>query len=475
MIHPIPITRYQRAKRTVEELSERPPPGWVALVILLCCLWGCRPPAAPLMPAPQPVTSLDHLIVLTQSNSHCYLADQGRPTGFEYELVKAFADAIGARLTIRPMNNPEEMVQALNQGQGHLIAANLPVTNPWADQLRFSQGYLQVTPQIISAQHDEVITSPWQLAGKTVHVPRGTAHQATLERLAAQGVPLTIVAWDQFSEEDLIAQVARGEIEATLVHSNVATLYSRHYPSVSAIDAIGDRVPLAWAVHPDATHLLRQINRFLDQAGEDGFLAALNRQYYVHPPGMEASDFKGFQKKLKSRLPRLEGMIQHAAHQVRLDWELLVSVIYQESMFDPNALGPRGSCGLMQIQPELLPPEQMNHIWDPAVNIRTGSAYLKWLYDGFEPAEDPDRLMITLAAYNAGKGHINDARMLARRLGKDPNRWSSLELTLPLLKLKKYYRQARHGYCRGDQVVAYVQQVITYYHTLKQRRLVAMR
>ena len=66
---------------------------------------------------------------------------------------------------------------------------------------------------------------------------------------------------------------------------------------------------------------------------------------------------------------------------------------------------------------------------------------------------------MALAAYNVGMGHVLDARRLAKRLGKDPNKWQSLKGVLPLLSKKKYYKTLRYGYARGDEPVQYVQRI----------------
>ena len=73
-------------------------------------------------------------------------------------------------------------------------------------------------------------------------------------------------------------------------------------------------------------------------------------------------------------------------------------------------------------------------------------------------------MRFALAAYNAGLGHVIDARRLAKQKGWDPNRWfGNVEKAMLLLKERKYARAARHGYCRGTEPVKYVSKIQTYY------------
>nr|WP_227820537.1 lytic transglycosylase domain-containing protein [Ramlibacter tataouinensis] len=93
-----------------------------------------------------------------------------------------------------------------------------------------------------------------------------------------------------------------------------------------------------------------------------------------------------------------------------VDYELLKALIATESGFDAQAVSPKGAVGLMQIMPATAqrwgvsgdaktPVEKK--LADPAVNIRTGTRYLRYLIDLY-----PGQLDLALAAYNAGEGAV---------------------------------------------------------------------
>lgn len=86
---------------------------------------------------------------------------------------------------------------------------------------------------------------------------------------------------------------------------------------------------------------------------------------------------------------------------------------------------------------------------------------MHWLEDRFPGNLDvQERLYFTLAAYNAGTGHVRDARKLARQLGLDANRWfGQVEKAMLKLSQPKYYKRARFGYVRGSEPVTYVRQI----------------
>ncbi len=95
-----------------------------------------------------------------------------------------------------------------------------------------------------------------------------------------------------------------------------------------------------------------------------------------------------------------------------LDPALVAAIIQNESSFDPDATSPMGAKGLMQILPATWrtfnpksacdglhdpPAHGEDCIYDPAANVRTGTAYFKQLVDDFKG----DAVM-AIAAYNSG-------------------------------------------------------------------------
>ena len=104
---------------------------------------------------------------------------------------------------------------------------------------------------------------------------------------------------------------------------------------------------------------------------------------------------------------------------------------------------------------------------NPEESIRGGARYFERMLDTI-PARipEPDRTWFALAAYNIGYGHLEDARVLTERQGADPDRWIDVRKRLPLLRQKKYYRQTRYGFARGDEPVRYVGNIRRYYDTL---------
>jgi membrane-bound lytic murein transglycosylase F len=71
---------------------------------------------------------------------------------------------------------------------------------------------------------------------------------------------------------------------------------------------------------------------------------------------------------------------------------------------------------------------------DPRESILGGARYLRVIGKTIpERIPDPDRTWMTLAAYNVGYGHLEDARILTQRRGLNADSWIDVRKTLPLL------------------------------------------
>ena len=166
-------------------------------------------------------------------------------------------------------------------------------------------------------------------------------------------------------------------------------------------------------------------------------------------------------------------LVKKYAEKYNVDWILVLSTIRQESRFHSDAISYQGAGGLMQIMPltqiELSEKLGIKEAMSPRNNIIAGVYYFSFLYQSIKGSTKDDRLRITLAAYNAGLGRVQDAQTIARYLGEDPHRWSSVSNALSLLTRKNYtlhqlvwedYRPPSGYFKDSKQTIGYVDDIM---------------
>nr|WP_239551075.1 lytic transglycosylase domain-containing protein [Halanaerobacter jeridensis] len=105
-----------------------------------------------------------------------------------------------------------------------------------------------------------------------------------------------------------------------------------------------------------------------------------------------------------------ENLVFETAAEDNIDPYLLLSIIYVESKFNPEAVSDQGARGLMQIMPQTgdwvannlgYQNFEISDLYDPEINIKCGGWYLARLKEEFD-----NRLPVVLAAYNGGQGNV---------------------------------------------------------------------
>jgi len=410
------------------------------------------------------------ITVITRNNAHCYYTYRGKSMGFEYDLAKAFSDYLGVSLNV--VTCPwEKLFDVLNGGGGDFIAASLTITPSREKLINFSDEYLAIQQQAVIHTSNYNTRKIEDLKGKTIHVRRGTSYEERLNELKNEGLDITIQVHEDTPTEELIRMVAEKEIEVIIADSNVAFLNRRYYPDVKIAFPIEEQQSLAWAVKKGEAGLQRAINEFFKKIKDDGTFAKIYKKYYSNVEIFDYVDLKKYHRRLKTRLPKYKETIKMVAEKYGFDWRLIAATIYQESHFNPRAKSFTGVRGMMQLTLDTAKDMGIENRLDPKQSITGGVKYLKRLYERYDVVKDPDRVLITLASYNVGHGHIVDAQKIAKEKNLDPHSWNSLQEVLPLLRYRKYYKKTKNGYCRGTEPVRYVNRIMNYYEILKREAI----
>lgn len=403
-----------------------------------------------------------YIRVLLRNNSASYFLYRGELMGFEYELMKEFARYHDLRL--------EVMLHPVQQKSANWLLEG---------KVDIAMGFLEQDPRLKSLgvgytnpyhyAHQHIVVNAKNPARKLsdlksveIGVRRNSGSWRRLNRLQQQGVELDLRASDDnLGVQQLVQKVAGGELDATLIEQHVLDIELAASSNIKSVVMLDEEIPHVMAVRKNNEQLEKALNKYIERIYKSEFYNVLYNKYFKSRKSVARMNKGRITDLENGKISPFDNLVQKYSEKYGFDWRLISAQMFQESGFDPDAKSHRGARGLMQLMPRTARSLGIEKIDEPAGSIRAGVEYMDWLRDRFDD-ELPlaERLWFSLAAYNAGIGHVHDARRLARKLGKDPDKWfDNTEQAMLLLSKKKYARKARYGFVNGQEPVNYVREI----------------
>ncbi len=406
--------------------------------------------------------------VITRNSPLAYYEGAAGPEGPEYELALGFARRFGVRLELRFAETSGAALEAVLRNRAHVAAAAVIVTESRTEQALFGPVYQRIDQHIVYRLQDPLPKSPADLIGRRIVVVRNSNHAASLTRLAKDFPALRWTEVDDQDQFDLLAQVANGAADFTVADSAEFSLGRHFHPELRPAFKLTEAEAIAWALAPRSTDLLPQVERYFAELESIGRLDEILERQQRSLVRFDRVDAASFVGGVRERLPGYQTWFQEAAAATGFDWRLLAAIGYQESRWDESAVSPTGVRGLMMLTAETAQRVGVKDRNDPRDSILGGAKYLLLIKQTIpERIAEPDRTWFTLAAYNVGFGHLEDARVLTQSRGKDPDSWEAVRETLPLLAQERWFTRTRRGYARGWEPVGFVRNVQTYAELLR--------
>ena len=416
-------------------------------------------------------------VVLLNSPSTYYIGVEG-PQGFEYDLLKSYSEYLGVKLNITPAHTVQEALQLSKNPNIDITSASVAKTLLREETFNFGPSYFEVQEQVV-CNRSMLRTAKFprdveDLSGLNIVVGEDTSYSETLASLQEDGFEINATYTSEYSTEELLEKVSKHEIDCTIADSNIYALNLRYFPEISMAFSISGREQLAWLLPDDSRALEADMYAWLNTFNQQGKMVQLKDHYYSYVLFFDYYNTKMFYKRLKTRLPKYEKYFKEAATRFGIPWRLLASISYQESHWNPKAKSFTGVRGLMMLTKHTAKLLNVKNRLDPKESIVGGTRHIKQMLK-FVPkgVTGENRLKFALAAYNIGLGHVRDAQTLAKEIGLNENIWSDLKIVLPLLSQKKYYRDLKFGYARGEEPVKYVEAIYNYKQILENQTAIA--
>jgi len=417
------------------------------------------------------------LTALTLSSSVSYFIYKGQEMGYEYELIKNFAESQGLLLKIKVAINENRLLEMLEAGEGDVIVYNIPLTNE--DKKQFIHCGRKVINKQVLVQRanpkDTILKDVTDLIGKEVWVLDGTKYYRRLVNLDNElggGIIIKDIEKDTVSVEDLMEMVAHGKISYTLSDEDIARLNKTYYSKINVDLEVSHPQPSSWVVNKDSYRLAEALDEWFENNKNTSHYKAIMKRYFEMSkmPGDSPAPVLGH-----GRISHYDEFFKMYAPKIDWDWRLLASIAFQESKFQLNEMSWAGAVGLMGLMPAtaeafgISPQERVL----PEPSVRAGVAYIRSLQRSFAKVEDKNQqIKFILAAYNAGIAHVLDAQALAHKYDKNPYVWDgNVVECLKWKRLPEFYNDSvcKYGYFRGTETLNYVEHVVERWQYYKEK------
>lgn len=394
-----------------------------------------------------------------------YFVGSKDTAGIEYDLALAFANYLQVELDVQDYDSSEKLFEALSNNDIDIAAAGLLYQPELNNKFQIGPSYYSASWQVVYKKGTSRPYAIKDLQGEII-VPSGSAVLPILSQLQLENPNLRWQTSDQYTQEELLLKVAKGEILYTAAMS-VDVLSAQHInPNLAVGFDLTDENPVVWYLaNSSYSELQAGLLDFMSEAVETGLIARIEEKYFNHLGKFDYVDIKSYLKAIKTILPKYEPLFK--AHKGDLEWQMLAAIAYQESHWDPNATSPTGVRGIMMLTKDTAERMNITDRTNPAQSIKAGSEYLHMLMKQMpETIPQADKIWYSLAAYNMGLGHLLDLRRLTKQLGGDPDNWLDVKKNLPLLAEKRYYTNLKYGYARGYEALQYVENIRRYYNSI---------
>ncbi len=434
--------------------------------LILSSLSGCSDGLSQL----ERIQSRASLRVALIATPPLYFPDESLIRGYDYEIISSYAASLGTKLEIIRANNISEINTLLKQGKAHIGIGGSSPHYPDKNILN-GPAYNKDEWYVVGHRSNKSPKSIDEITPSTVIVAKGSIPSLVLSKLKPEHPSLFWLELPNGNTRQVLEQVNLGNFKLSIINADIYTYYRYLYPEIKIAFTLPKQYSSQWFTYNNDIEdksLSNSINLFISTYKQSGQLEKIYNNYFNHLNVFNYVDTLYYLKRIKDKLPKYSAYFKKAAQDNQFDERFLAAVSYQESHWDEKARSHTGVRGLMMLTQDTAKRVGVTNRLDPEQSVMGGAKYLNILKASIpERIQEPDRSWMTLAAYNVGLGHLEDARKITESQGDNPDNWLDVEKHLPKLSKLKWYENTKHGYARGHEPVEFVRRIRRYYDILR--------
>lgn len=411
--------------------------------------------------------------ILTVYGPGRFHLEEGRGRGLIAEMATRFEEHLNKNvdqkhirvLTIVIPVARDQLIPALLEGRGDVIAAGLTITPERRDLVDFSGPFSKPLNEVlVSGPSAPAIATIDDLSGRTVYLRESSSYRESVEKLndrfKAEGkATVRIIAMPgSLEDDDLIEMVNAGLLPWAVVDNYKPQLWEGVFNDVVVRNDIvfreGGRT--AWALRKNSPLLKASVDAFIKENRAGTLYGNILINRYVRDfdwagNALGDEDYKRFND--------LQHLFQKYGEVYGIEHLFAAAQGYQESRLDQSVRSHAGAVGVMQLLPATAADKSVAiaNIDKVEPNIHAGIKYMDFLRGRYfsDPEITPlNQALLALGAYNAGPSRMIRLRSKAKDRGYDPNVWFD---NVELIAAEDI----------GRETVQYVANIFRYYLTYR--------
>ena len=388
-----------------------------------------------------------------------YFVYKGIPIGFQYTLLRELEKKLGRNMEIKIETNITNMKKEMSKNDYDIVVMDFNFYGFLPPDFQLSVPHSYSYPVLVSNKiADTVENTPIfvsnDFSAKVFFTDYSPFHNLPIQQIKNN------------STEELFERVDNGDLDYLICDHNQAITLIPFYSNVIILEKAGPQFERRWLLKKKNTQLNEDINHWLLDFKKTQKYRWLVRKYFSPESTLVSASFA---KKNENCLSNYDAIIKKYAQQYDFDWRFVASIICQETKFNSGLTGKGGSFGLMQMMPVTMEYYGVSENDGDEAHIRAGVQHLYSLRNAFDDIDNEEKNYFVAAAYNAGRGHIFDARRLCTKYGANFKKWNDVSKYLKLKSQREYATDslAKSGYFPGAHTVKYVQEVMNRYEVYK--------
>lgn len=205
--------------------------------------------------------------------------ENGKPAGYDVDLLKALAPAMGAKLNIENLEF-NGLIPGLQAGKFDMVSVGLTPTPEREEAVSFTKPYVPYALVLAVAPSNESISNVEELnkPGNTIVALQGSSDESLAKKLftkaKVEGLP---------EQNAAFLQVATGRANAIVVESYLLAEYQESNPNKLAQASLPEPLEVqygSWAVPKGNTKLVKYLNGWLCEQEKNGTIASIYKKAF---------------------------------------------------------------------------------------------------------------------------------------------------------------------------------------------------